>query len=467
MRNVIIFTTYYSDPSQNDPTLATVVTDVSVSYYYSKYLAMNGWRPIVLSQATTENDKNTMALSDIPSFIKNCGETIVHLPINPKETIGKKLLALSRKLKGIAATSKYFHSGFGVISTMLTGIALLFGDSHRSGGGWVQSVEEVTLSISNLIEIDAMIGLIGWEPPFIASKVHKITKIPWVMIYHDPWQQSVKPIGRGIAGYWLYKKILPSASQIFHCTPRWAKELSKELNRPVGCLINSYDLSAMNITEPKSFNKFTIVYTGSLDLKEYDPTVFFRCLSTMQQEIPDLAEKMEFLYIGRGYKDVTEKAIRYGIGDLVRCIAPLSNNDVLQYTKGAHLLLIILDQSNPFYLGRVLAKTPEYIGSGNPILLISKTINDTDTDLVRLIRDTGVGWVARNELEVKIFLRLLLSNYEKNGTTKRLDEKIYEKGDFTTEGKIAKLSKILSLITIGEKDLADDMNEYAWSKFDT
>ncbi len=465
MGNVVILTGSHSRS-------ALVASDpaAKASAFLSQYLPRYGWRPLIVTQwKGDEANQAPVALDEIPNHWASFGETSeVVIGVQAVPSMGRQLIRASQWAHNQHFGGPLLCPMWAGLGAALTGFARLNGNSHESGGGWAPVATEAAVRIAQAKEVDAVLAMSGWDSPFAAQRCHLRTGIPWIQYFHDPWQFFVRPVGRPLIGAYLRRCILSSASAIMHCTPRWARELAQELKRPVSCLVNAYDSEQMTVSRRQPFDRFTVVYAGTVEADARDPKVFFAGLALLRAERPGLADHMQFVYIGAQDDFLWQQARECGVTDLVRCVEPLSPLEVLPYIKGAHLLLMMLDQTNPLDLGRLGGKAADYIGSGRPILLISQTRNGCDTDLIRLIRDTGAGWIARDDREVAAVLAQVLEQYRAVGNTARPGQARYPTGDLSYQRQAEKLALLLERVARGERDpVVEDLAvEYPWSSLD-
>lgn len=463
MRNYILFTEHH-DNSINSAGFTTA----RFSKYYSKLLSSQGWRSLVVTHSNGYGTwQPPIGLDEVKQVLvdqKDEAEVIFRLKL--RDNLGRRLIRISRNIHNIGLRKEGVNQKIiEKFASILTGISLSTGDNHVTGGGWTSVAVETATQISKLVKVDAAVSFNCWAPPFAANRFSKMTGIPWILNFTDPWQASVSPEGRILLGWYLDHFIFRSAAAVTQCTPYWAYELSGELRRPVSCLINAYDEECMRAAQPRTFDRFTIVATGAIENPGYNPEVFLSGLSHLKAHQLNLAEKFEFVYIGPDGDVLLKWAMAHGVADLVRCTGPLSHGDVIPYTKGAQLSLVTLDQDQPLNVGRLLAKTPESIGSGRPILLIAKRRGQQDTDLVRLIRDTGAGWVVWDPQEVAAVIGQLLEKYLSEGQINRPGAGKFPIGDFTYQGQARKLAKLLERVAGGERDpqVEDLRQAYPWS----
>ena len=107
-------------------------------------------------------------------------------------------------------------------------------------------------------------------------------------------------------------------------------------------------------------------------------------MSKLCRDAPELVDGLEVLYIGWHQEVFRQRAAEAGVLERLRCLGTLPPEEVIPYLKGAHLLLMMLDQTADYNVGRLSGKVGEYVGAGRPILLIGQTDKGRETDLVRL-----------------------------------------------------------------------------------
>jgi glycosyltransferase involved in cell wall biosynthesis len=463
MRNYILFTEHH-DNSINTAGFTTA----RFSKYYSKLLGSHGWRSLVVTHSNGYGTwQPPIGLEEVERVLaEQEDEAEVIFRMKLRDNFGRRLIRISRNIHNIGLQRGGIKQKvYEKVASLLTGIALTTGDNHVTGGGWTSVAAEAAVRISKLVKVEAAVSFNCWAPPFAANRFSKLTGIPWILNFTDPWQASVSPEGRFLLGWYLDHFIFRSAAAVTHCTPYWAYELSGELKRPVSCLINAYDADRMNAAQPRTFDRFTIVASGAIESPSYNPEAFLSGLALLKSQQSNLVEKLQFVYIGPEGDVLQKRAMEHGVADLVRCVGSLSHEEVIPFTKGAQLSLVTLDQEPPLNVGRLLAKTPESLGSNQPILLIVKTHSRQDTDLVRLIRDTGSGWVVWDPNEVAALISQLLDKYQREGKIDRPGAGKFPVGDFTYQGQAKKLAQLLDRVAAGERDpqVEDLLQAYPWS----
>jgi glycosyltransferase involved in cell wall biosynthesis len=342
---------------------------------------------------------------------------------------------------------------------------LLGGDGYQMGGGWIPRALEAALCVVQTIGADAAFCTSGWDPMFAAVRLKRQLGIPWILDLTDPWEMFYVSVARFFYLTPFYRRFVPSAASLSQCTPGWARELSRKVGRPVACLISGFDADELDRVEARRFDRFTVVYVGNAESGNRDPSTFFAGLSLLGRMQPEVGSKVQVVYVGSNYDFFRQRASEQGVNEFLHCTGQVKLSEVTPYVKGAHLLLVAIDNRLGFNQGRLTAKVGEYLGTDRPILLMTQPLSEcSKTDLARLIGETGVGWVAENAEAVAEVLRRLLKQYQATRTTMRPGGGRYAVGDFTWHGQSRKLASLLDQIAAGKRDpvLEDIRTAYPW-----
>jgi glycosyltransferase involved in cell wall biosynthesis len=441
------------------------------AYLLPKHLLQWGWRTIIITQWTGEaGGTEPCSINEIPDQLRGLPkDQIIVLPIKAEDSFGRMLITLSRRIHRNAENKKLFRPVLHGIASFFSTLALFMtGATHITGGGWTWPAARTAIRTSKTLKIDAVLATSGWDSAIAAQRCSRHTGIPWVQYFQDAWQMFVPRIARPLYGVYYHYKVLSSASAICHCTPGWTRESSLELHRPVTCIIGGYDAEQMATVGAKQFDHFTIVFAGSAEIGIRDPKWLFEGISRLYHDAPKLVDGLEVLYIGWNEEIFIQRAKETGTLERLHCLGTLPPEEVIPYLNGAHLLQLMLDQTDDYNVGRLSGKVGEYVGSGRPILLIGQTDAGIETDLVRLIRDCGIGWVARNADDVVVVLRRLLEQYRTLGATTRPSGGKYLAGGFSWQRQAQKLALVLDRVARGERDpIVENLQaEYPWSRTD-
>jgi len=150
---------------------------------------------------------------------------------------------------------------------------------------------------------------------------------------------------------------------------------------------NGYDPDDVDGIVPHHFTKFTVVYTGKFLTSEAfrDPGPFFQALRICRQH----GYYIQFVHVGAIEQEVVNMAEQIGIGDLVKFVGPKPHNEVLAYTKGAHVLLIVGGGQKTEQTGKIF----DYIICDRPILALAPP----DGEISKVVKDVPFARVLPND----------------------------------------------------------------------
>ena len=240
----------------------------------------------------------------------------------------------------------------------------------------------------------------------VASKLSKISKVPWVCELRDLWTQSPYinlPVWRRPLDGWLEKKVLSTATGFVTVSEPLAEQLRGRVNVPVEVVTNGFDLS----DNPKfhkisnSYQKIKIVHTGTIYPGKRDPSVLFQALKAAAS----LGVTFEVEFYGRYSRTIWPLVEKYGLNETVKIYDSISQKDALEKQADADILLLLL-WNNQSERGTFTGKFFEYMGSRKPILVIGPKSNVAS----RLVCKEKLGWVCSTAEEVKIVLEKLSQN---------------------------------------------------------
>ena len=433
----------------------------------SKYLARWGWRPIIITQLEPDTTGTIpMPLDHIEKYLVSLRQDEVGvIPVAAGPSTGRFLLALSRQMHERAADGGLSGRMWESMGSVLTYLASLGGDSYPMGGGWIPKAVEAGLCVVKTIGVDAALCTSGLDPVYAAYRLGRKTGIPWILDLTDPWEMFYGTVARYLYLPPLYRRVVPSAACLSQCTPGWARELSRKVSRSVACLISGFDSDWVDRVEARRFDEFTVLYIGSAEVGNRDPQAFFAGLALLKRTKPEVGSKVKVVYVGSNCDFFQRRASEQGVVELLHCVGRVKLGEVMSYVKGAHLLLVALNSGLDFNRGRLTAKVGEYLGTDRPILLTQSLSKEGDTDLARLVRETGVGWVAEDAETVAKVLKGVLEQYWSTGTTMRPAEGRYPVGDFTWHGQSHKLALLLDQIASCKRDpiVEDICAAYPWA----
>jgi hypothetical protein len=145
-----------------------------------------------------------------------------------------------------------------------------------------------------------------------------------------------------------------------------------------------YDGELIRAAQPRRFDGFTIVHTGTFYRGLRDPGPFLQALS----DVRDLP--LRVVHAGLLLPEWIEQLGRLGIADRFEVLGLLPREQVVPYQLGGSCLLSIGNRGGLQLPGKLL----DYIGAGRPILALRNDAHDIAADLVDATRS---GLVVPNE----------------------------------------------------------------------
>lgn len=140
----------------------------------------------------------------------------------------------------------------------------------------------------------------------------------------------------------------------------------------------------------KTYDKFTICYTGSLYRQFRDATYFFEELARLVHSEYISPDEVQFLYAGRDSAQFQIWIDEYRLGKIYKDLGLLSKAATWEVQNQSHLQLL-LTTSTTEWNGVLTGKLFEYLESGNGIIVLVKGVRDLEFE--RLMQDTGAGSV--------------------------------------------------------------------------
>ena len=136
--------------------------------------------------------------------------------------------------------------------------------------------------------------------------------------------------------------------------------------------------------EPRAL---TLVHTGKLsgDWGRH-PGNLFEALRRLQEEEPDVADRLSLVLAGRLNHDEQRLIEEAGLERIVRHVGVLSRGDAIALQRSADVLVLL---TSPTLVWELPGKVFEYFGARRPILALAK-----DNEAARLVEETGTGWTV-------------------------------------------------------------------------
>lgn len=290
---------------------------------FTKYLPKFGWRPYVLTVKNRDRFYTSVSSDEIPDHVK------VYRSMN------------------ILNNLSIFEGGLrrlGVKSQILVPDAYI---------GWVPLTVRRAEKIIKEDNIDLIyVSCPPHSQSLIGANLKSITGIPLVIDFRDAWTlnpYSTNYLLKSLENLneKLEKNVFESADYIVTATEGIKSDyISKYpfIKQKITTIFNGFDLDDIpkNIT---TFNKFTIVYTGSF-YGVRSPELFFAALEKILKNDLISKDKFQFLWAGRDVLFVHELAREYEIEDIVNYIGLVSKKEADELLYKSHLLFLLIGSTD-------------------------------------------------------------------------------------------------------------------------
>jgi glycosyltransferase involved in cell wall biosynthesis len=273
-----------------------------------------------------------------------------------------------------------------------TSSLLMFPDSHS---GWILDATRLGRRIARTRAADCIYATGGpWSGILAATFVHKLTKLPLILDFRDPWASNPN-LGEGASSVRrtharCESYCIRSASRIITNTEELrldfvARYPDLEPSRFV-CITNGFEEFAA--LEPPQEGRFTLVHAGALYLSR-NPQHFLQALAEAVHDnhIPRNRLLVQFVG-GIPREDPRIAALLDQLGEVVEIIPRLPHSEALDLQKKASALLLF-QAGFPLQVPRKLF---EYFSLRRPILAVTEASSAT----ARILKDVGMEYCAED-----------------------------------------------------------------------
>jgi glycosyltransferase involved in cell wall biosynthesis len=225
----------------------------------------------------------------------------------------------------------------------------------------------------------------------------------WIADFRDgwtfhPWRPPFPTAAQRRLDAWLERTVVRSAERTIVVERPVGEDFRRRLAVDAGYVPNGWDpdlereAASTNMTslEPR---KLTLVHTGKLSGPwGRHPGNLFEALRRLQEEEPDIVDRLALLLAGRLDVDEQRLIMEAGLERIVRHVGVLSRGDAIALQRNADVLLLL---TSPTLVWELPGKIFEYFGARRPILALAK-----DNEAARLVAETGTGWtVAPDDID--------------------------------------------------------------------
>ena len=410
---------------------------------WAKYLQKSGWEPIIITKLKDESKAQNSL--DKPALISRAHDSkinclVYRVPYNQKF---KKIWDLRGKFSSKNNPSLIDFTIRKFLSFVIRNILLIPDEK----AGWYETAYKAALFIMKQHQFDVIIATgPPWTDFKIASHLSRVTNIPWIADYRDPWTQ---PTTKGIKKEYLIwilvnriyeRKLTRTAAAIIQNTETVQKGLMKMLGREVYLVRNGFDpdnFQGKNRFTPDK-KIFTISFIGTLHSNTITD-VFIEGFHRFVKENKITPETCKLELIGNtiGYRRI-EKTYQnfFETNKFISYRPPVSQRKANEKMCRSHILLLF-----PFDMrGCIPAKTYEYLASGRPILVSPS--GRYQVSVRKLIAKTRSGVILSSREEVAEWLKTKYEEFISTGCVRSFTNWSAVK-KYSREYQVKKVAKIL------------------------
>jgi len=276
----------------------------------------------------------------------------------------------------------------------LAGQAVYVPDSNN---GWIPFAVRAGLRAAKKTRFDFVISS---APPLsallAASAISSRLRIPFVADFRDFFatQRLYGGVRRRV-DRWIEDRILGRAAGVIAATDGIDTDLARRTRTPRLVLPNGYDEEDFAGPAPPPDEPFRLVHVGSSYANRKDPAALMRALRGLR----DAGTPIPLRFVGAPDPALVAAARDAGVEDLVEVAPFTTHRAAVAEMRTAPALLLYVWAGDPVVaMGVRAGKTPEYLRSGRPVLLLGPP----DGENARVCREAGGAAIADFDDEAAI-----------------------------------------------------------------
>ena len=263
--------------------------------------------------------------------------------------------------------------------------------------GWVGSA---TRTAARLIREHGIRRIITTSYPHSAHLVglrikQLFPEMFWLADFRDGWVQN--PYFAHAPTPWhrrrhreLEARVVQTANAVTTVCEPIARHLATATDghpEKVHIIANGFDPNDLTgMPPPEPFDRFTMVYTGTLFMHR-SPDVFFAALRRVSQELfaTEAADKVQVIFMSRFQPEHYEAVARHGLSDIIKVVPMGSHRDALHLQLRADALLALEGEAAHSEI-MLTQKIFEYMAARRPVLALTP-----EGALADAVRQSGCG----------------------------------------------------------------------------
>lgn len=356
----------------------------------SRYISAYGWSPVVYTPLNGEvGAQDDSLLRELPPDL-----TVIKTPIWEPYDLYKTFLGRKKKDKLYSGfiNEKKKASFAQKVSVWIRG-NFFIPDARMF---WIKPSVRFLKKYLAEHSVDAIVST---GPPhsmhLIAEKIHRLTGIPWIADFRDPWTNIDFYKDLNLSRWAdqrhhaLERRVLTSASKIVTVTWRSRDEFNALCGREdIEVIPNGFDDADFTTVATSDLDKeFTIVHIGSMN-KDRNPIGFWKAVQDALAASDELKSKLKIHLIGPVDFSVRSSVEMGGLQSITTFVEFIPHDEAVKRQQHAQMNLLVINNS-PNSKTIIPGKLYEYLGSGRPLL----AIGPADSDSAKVIDMTKGGVV--------------------------------------------------------------------------
>lgn len=338
---------------------------------FAKYLPSCGWEPIVYTPSNPDVSAiDESLLKEVAPSLKVIKRRIlepygIYKMLSGKKRIEANVIGKSSSGGWLKRLSLYVRGNFFIPDPRCWWIR----PSVRFLKKWLRT---------NPVDV-----IISTGPPhsmhLIAKKLHKITGVPWIADFRDPWTKifyfkHLRLSKRSEAKHKaLEQSVLEEANSIIAVSPSVKKEFEATLplmqRSKVELITNGFDPADFaSVRAAECPGKFVIAHTGLMP-QEANPDLFWEALGEIAATNPLFKSELYIATMGQTARGAIDEIERAGLGENLHDFGYVSHLQAIAWQKRADLLLLPLRKEREA-AAILTGKFFEYLAGGSRILSI-------------------------------------------------------------------------------------------------
>lgn len=353
---------------------------------FVKYLRQYGWEPVVFTVEDGEfPERDNSLLKDVPDGIE-----IIREPIKEPYLLYKLFIGRGKKEK--------IHAGFLTEkkkNSLLQNIAVWIRGNFFIPDARMLWIKPSVNKLQKWLTQNKVDALVSTGPPhschLIAMKLRKLTGIPWLADFRDPWTKidyykDLKLTARADRKHQrLEREVISYADAVVTVGKTMQEEFATLVSRDIDCITNGYDDDDITKENVVPDTEFSIAHVGTM-VKTRNPVALWKALSELLEEESGLKSHLLLKLVGKVDVAVQESLTQFGLHTYVKFTDYLNHDDVVKVQRQSQILLLVINRTHNAK-GVLTGKLFEYMAARRPVICIGPV----DGDAAEIVNETQCG----------------------------------------------------------------------------